>query len=246
MDAGLLTNEGQDCGEKKVGRHSTLTPEIQEKILNYVRRGLTYERAGEALGIPTATIQNWQARNKAFNNALKRARRDLEVSLLESINQAGEKSWQARAWCLERIYSYAQPSARLQVSGDVQHTATGGFAQLLAGLASRRAEKKAQVIEAQEVKALPQPQSKYNSYCPTNELQPIVTTTSKNSGKGRPLRMRKRKPRAESLRKWPLHDTPLPTPPATDSTRNTPLNNCDTKQKEDHAQETSQGSAEGS
>jgi hypothetical protein len=70
MDAGLLTNEGQDCGEKKVGRHSTLTPEIQEKILNYVRRGLTYERAGEALGIPTATIQNWQARNKAFNNAL--------------------------------------------------------------------------------------------------------------------------------------------------------------------------------
>jgi hypothetical protein len=146
MDAGLLTNEGQDCGEKKVGRHSTLTPEIQEKILNYVRRGLTYERAGEALGIPTATIQNWQARNKAFNNALKRARRDLEVSLLESINQAGEKSWQARAWILERSFMYSQPSARLQVTQDHTHNLGGNLAQLLAGIRGESRRRKRRLL----------------------------------------------------------------------------------------------------
>jgi len=33
----------------KVGRKTSLTPEIQEKLLAYIRKGLTYERAGEAL-----------------------------------------------------------------------------------------------------------------------------------------------------------------------------------------------------
>ena len=209
MDAGLLTNEGQDCGEKKVGRHSTLTPEIQEKILNYVRRGLTYERAGEALGIPTATIQNWQARNKAFNNALKRARRDLEVSLLESINQAGEKSWQARAWILERSFMYSQPSARLQVTQDHTHNLGGNLAQLLAGIKGR---KQAQVIDAEVVKPKALPTIRDNSYCATDSTQPIVTTTPKVLGKVRHRRMRTRKPRAESLAKYTT--TPPATPPA--------------------------------
>ena len=209
MDAGLLTNEGQDCGEKKVGRHSTLTPEIQEKILNYVRRGLTYERAGEALGIPTATIQNWQARNKAFNNALKRARRDLEVSLLESINQAGEKSWQARAWILERSFMYSQPSARLQVSQDVTHGISGNLAQLLAGI---RGRKQSQVIDAEIVKPKALPTIRDNSYCATDSTQTIVTTTPKVLGKVRHRRMRTRKPRAESLAKYTT--TPPATPPA--------------------------------
>ena len=210
MDAGLLTNEGQDCGEKKVGRHSTLTPEIQEKILNYVRRGLTYERAGEALGIPTATIQNWQARNKAFNNALKRARRDLEVSLLESINQAGEKSWQARAWILERSFMYSQPSARLQVSQDVTHGISGNLAQLLAGI---RGRKQSQVIDAEVVKPKALPTIRDNSYCATDSVQPIVTTTPKVLGKVRHRRMRTRKPRAESLAKYTT-TPPLPPPAA--------------------------------
>ena len=229
----------------KNGKHQ-FTPEIEAKILDACGSGFTIEKAGALVGVNPSTIRTWCQRKPKFAERVETARKNHELSLLKSIEQAGEKSWQAKAWMAERVYSYAQPSARLQVSGDVQHTASGGFAQLLAGLASRRAEKKAQVIEAQEVKALPQPQSKYNSYCATDNLQPIVTTTPKNSGKPRPLRMRKRKPRAESLKKWPLHDTPPATPPATDSTRNTPLHNCDTKQKEDYAQETSQGSAEGS
>lgn len=223
-----------------------MTQEIIDKCIDACSSGFTIEKCAGLIGVPIGTLKTWTHRNPSFARKLETARKNHELSLVKSIEQAGEKSWQARAWCLERIYSYAQPSARLQVSGGVEHTATGGFAQLLAGLASRRAEKKAQVIESQEVKALPEPKDKYNSYCPTNESQPIVITTPKNPGKGRPLRMRKRKPRQESLKKWPLHDTPTATPPATDSTRNTPLNNCDTKQKEDHAQETSQGSAEGS
>jgi len=193
----------------KGGRHSTLTPEIQEKLLAYVRKGLTYERAGEALGISPATIQNWQARNKQFNNALKKARRDLEASLLDSINLAGEKSWQARAWMAERIFQYAQPSARLQVSQDVTHGISGNLASLLAGIAGR---KKTQVIDAKAVEVKTALPIRDNSYCATDGMQTIVTPTLEKSGKTRHRAMRRRKPRKESLAKYTT--TPPASPPA--------------------------------
>jgi transcriptional regulator with XRE-family HTH domain len=199
--------------EKKTGRHSTLTPEIHEKILAFVRKGLTYEKAGEALGISPATIQNWQHRNKAFNESLQKARRGLEANLLDSINQAGEKSWQARAWILERSFQYSQPSARLQVSQDVTHGISGNLAQLLAGIAGRkRAElKPAQVIESEPINISQKGQSKHNVYCAT--LENVKSTLVKLPRK-RKLEMRRRKPRSESLAKYPpRHPLPAPQPP---------------------------------
>ena len=206
MDEKSVTPDAPSKG----GRHSTLTPEIQEKLLAYVRKGLTYERAGEALGISPATIQNWQARNKQFNNALKKARRDLEASLLDSINLAGEKSWQARAWMAERIFQYAQPSARLQVTQDHTHNLGGNLAQLLAGIAGK---KKAQVIECKDVTPKTLHTIRDNSYCATYATQTIATTTPKVLGKVRHRRMRTRKPRAESLAKYTT-TPPLPPPAA--------------------------------
>jgi len=196
--------------EKKTGRHSTLTPEIHEKILAFVRKGLTYEKAGEALGISPATIQNWQHRNKAFNESLQKARRGLEANLLDSINQAGEKSWQARAWILERSFSYSQPSARLQVSQDVTHGLSSNLASLLAGIAGK---KKAQVIECKDVTSKTLPTIRDNSYCATDATQTIVTTTPKVLGKTRHRRMKTRKPRAESLARYTT-TPPLPPPAA--------------------------------
>ena len=199
--------------EKKTGRHSTLTPEIHEKILAFVRKGLTYEKAGEALGISPATIQNWQHRNKAFNESLQKTRRELEANLLDSINQAGEKSWQARAWILERSFQYSQPSARLQVSQDVTHGISGNLAQLLAGIRGRKqAEPKpAQVIESEPANISQKGQSKHNVYCAT--LENVQSTLVKLPRK-RKLEMRRRKPRAESLAKYPPTTTPPLPPPA--------------------------------
>jgi len=197
MDDISVTPDAQE--PKKAGRHSTLTPEIHEKILGFVRKGLTYEKAGEALGISPATIQNWQHRNKAFNESLQKERRQLEANLLDSINQAGEKSWQARAWILERSFQYSQPSARLQVSQDVNHGISGNLAQLLAGIAGR---KKAQVIDCKDVTPKTLPTIRDNSYCATDGTQTIVTPTQKVSGRTRHIAMRRRKPRKESLAKY--------------------------------------------
>jgi len=215
-----VENPPENLPAKSKNGKLAFSPEIEQKILEACGNGFTIEKAGALVGVNPSTIRTWIQRKPSFGQKVETARKSYEMSLLKSIYDAGEKSWQARAWILERACGYAQPSARLQVSGGVEHTAGGSFAALLAGLASRRAEKKAQVIEAKEVKQIEDVKGKYNSYCATDNPQPIVTTmpkNSENSGKPRPLRMRRRKPRAESLKKWPVHDTPPATPPATDS-----------------------------
>ena len=199
----------------KNGRPTAYCEDIANKIIDAVRSGLTMERAAELVGMNPGTIQGWVSKRPTFGRAIKKARREHEVSLLRSIELAGEKSWQARAWLAERVHGYAQPSARLQVSADVQHNAGAGFAQLLAGLASRRAEKKAQVIECQDFKALEEPKNKYNTYCATNDMQTIVTPTlgqnEKPVGKARHVRMKRRKPRQKAMDTT----TPPATPPTT-------------------------------
>ena len=241
----------------KNGRPSAYDESIAGKIIDGVRTGLTLERAAELVGMNPGTVQGWTTKRPDFGRRVKKARREHEVSLLQSIEAAGERSWQAKAWILERAHGYAQPSSRLSVDTSVTHNAGQGFAQLLAGLASRRAEKKAKVIELSSANFTEG--TKYNTNCTTlatnaNHHKPLAINNKSNYtkiegqtfSKLRNKPMRRRRPRRESLAKYPLHDTPTPTPPATDSIRITPLNNCDTKQKEDHAQETSQGSAEGS
>ena len=222
----LLMDETADStapiDEKKKGRPSTLTPELHEKILSFVRRGLTFDKAGEALGISPATIQNWQHRNKAFNESLQKARRELEANLLDSINQAGEKSWQARAWILERSFLYSQPSARLQVTQEHTHGISGNLAQLLAGIAMKKKEKKAEVIETQTLPkhkmqissiASTSAHMSQNEYCIESKTLESQTLTPKTL-KLRHKQMRRRKPRRESLAKYPPTTTLPASPPA--------------------------------
>jgi hypothetical protein len=212
-----VENPPNNLPSKSKNGRLAFSPEIEKKILEACGNGFTIEKAGALVGVNPSTIRTWIQRKPSFGQKVETARKSYEMSLLKSVYDAGEKSWQARAWILERTCGYAAPSSRLSVDTSITHGVNGSFASLLAGLASRRAEKKAQVIESQDVKQLEQPKSKYNSYCATDSPQPIATTMPKNPGKPRPLRMRRRKPRQESLKKWPTHDTPPPTPPATDS-----------------------------
>ena len=125
---------------KKIGRPAIYTPEIAAKVLSYVAKGLTYDRAAEAVGISGETIDTWKRRKPDFDRALKKARRELEINCLSSIHEAGAKSWQARAWLCERVFGYAQPSSRLEVAGAVAHAhaASPALAQLLAGMNSTK------------------------------------------------------------------------------------------------------------
>ena len=193
----------------KNGRPTQYDEQLAGKILAAIRAGLTLERAAEYVGMNPGTIQGWATKRQDFGRLVKKARREHEMALLQSVEIAGEKSWQARAWILERAHGYAQPSARLAVTQEHTHGISSNLASLLAGIAVK---KKAQVIDLQDVKAKPQLNSSYNSNCATSGTQDVVTTTQLKICKPRKVAMKRRKPRAESLAKYTT--TPPATPPA--------------------------------
>ena len=220
---------GSPTAKKSKNGKVAFTPEIEAECVAACSAGFTIEKCAGLIGVPIGTLKTWTHRFPNFATKMETARKKHELSLLRDIELAGQKSWQAKAWLAERVYSHAIPSARLQVSGSVDHNAGAGFAQLLAGLASRRAEKKAQVIECQDVKALEDPKSKYNTYCATTDSESIVASihsqNEKPVGKAKHVRMRRRKPRQKAMDTT----TPPATPPAPFETHNTPLNNSDSK-----------------
>ena len=193
----------------KNGRPTQYDEKLGAKIIDAVRSGFTLERAAEYVGINPGTAQGWVTKRQDFGRLIKKARREHEMSLLRSVELAGEKSWQARAWILERTHGYAQPSARLNVTQDVTHGISGNLASLLAGIAGR---KKAQVIDCKDVTPKTLPTIRDNSYCATDGTQTIVTPTLEKSAKPRHRAMRRRKPRKESLAKYTT--TPPASPPA--------------------------------
>jgi len=208
-------SSGTPTAKKSKNGKVAFTPEIEAECVAACSAGFTIEKCAGLIGVPIGTLKTWTHRFPSFATKMETARKKHELSLLRDIELAGQKSWQAKAWLAERVYSHAIPSARLQVSGAVEHNAGAGFAQLLAGLASRRAEKKAQVIECQDVKALDEPKSKYNSYCATDDTQsivaPIPAKTEEGVIRSRHVRMKRRKPRKS------MGDTTTPPaqPPAT-------------------------------
>jgi len=194
-----------------------LTKEMTEKVCEYIRKGLTWEKAGEIMGISPNTLRCWTQRHAPFALAIKKARRELEVNLLESINNAGAKSWQARAWMLERSFGYVQAPNRVEVRQDVQHGLSPALAQLLAGYNS----KNVQTIEPKEVRQIEEEvidiqhvkRSEDNNYCATNASGKALEVSEVKRKRHKPMRRKK-------LRKG--HDTPPASPHPADNDVNTP------------------------
>jgi hypothetical protein len=196
--------------EKSKNGREIFTDKIAEEIISACGSGFTLEKAGALVGVNANTIKTWASRKPDFARKVETARKKHELSLLRDIELAGQKSWQAKAWMSERVYGYAQPSARLAVTQEHTHGISGNLAQLLAGIAGR---KKAQVIDAEVIAEKPALPIRDNSYCATDGTQMPVTTTLIKEVKRRGRRMRTRKPRAESLAKYTT--TPPAQPPAT-------------------------------
>jgi len=207
----LISVSGKPAAEVK------LTKQMMDKVCEYVRKGLTYDKAGEILGISPNTIRSWTQRHEAFAHAIKKARRELEVNLLESINTAGEKSWQARAWMLERSFGYVQAPNRVEVKQDIQHGLSPALAQLLAGYNSKNVQaiepKEVRQIEAEVVEVKDINSSDYNNHCATNEPAKVLDVGKVSRKRHKPMR-RKRLARG--------HDTPPASPHPADNNVNTP------------------------
>jgi hypothetical protein len=210
--------------EKAKNGREIFSDKIADEIVAACGSGFTLEKAGALVGVNPSTIRTWAQRKPEFGKRVETARKKHELSLLKDIQLAGEKSWQAKAWILERGYNWAQPSARLQVSQDVTHGISGNLAQLLAGIAGRKKitaiPEKRQIesghnyIDIQPVTTKPENDLSNNKYCinKTNSVEQQQDAQSKTP-KLRHKQMRRRKPRAESLAKYPPTTTPPADPP---------------------------------
>jgi len=204
----------------KNGRPTQYDEQLAEKILAAIRAGLTLERAAEYVGMNPGTIQGWTTKRQEFGRLVKKARREHEMALLQSVEIAGEKSWQARAWILERAHGYAQPSARLAVTQDVTHGISSNLASLLAGIAIRKKSQSEKIANPQndsldiESKQLSNTDSNHKSHNKILYQLPQVVDAQHLKDKTLPRvkhkRMRLRKPRQSR----PATTTPPATPPA--------------------------------
>jgi len=211
--------------EKAKNGREIFTKELAEEIISACGSGFTLEKAGALVGVNPSTIKTWASRKPDFARRVESARKKHELSLLRDIELAGQKSWQAKAWMAERIYNHAQPSARLAVTQEHTHGISSNLASLLAGIAGRKkitpTPEKRQIesshnyIDIQPVDTKPENHLSNNKYCinKTNSVEQQQDTQAKTP-KLRHKQMRRRKPRAESLAKYPTTTTPPANPPA--------------------------------
>lgn len=95
---------------KKIGRPTKLTPELQEKICGFIRQGNYISTACLACGVTQRTYERWIVAGEeekdviyvAFVEAIKKAEADAEAADIKVIDAASVHSWQAAAWKLER------------------------------------------------------------------------------------------------------------------------------------------------
>lgn len=88
-----------------MARRCKLTPEVQQRICDALGVGATYEHAAAFGGIAYETLNEWRKSKPQFSEALKDAEGRAAVALLAKIQKAaGQGTWQAAAWILERRY----------------------------------------------------------------------------------------------------------------------------------------------
>lgn len=93
------------------GRPSKLTSEILEKLYNYVRMALPLDQACRLAGINPSTYYLWKKRASEgtepeyleFIEKLDACQAEAQAKLVQDIQL--DKSWQSKAWILERRFS---------------------------------------------------------------------------------------------------------------------------------------------
>lgn len=83
-------------------RKTKLTPELQNRLIEYLKAGNYIEPACAAVGISKETFYRWTRTKHDFNDAVLKAQSEAEMRNVVLIQNAAKDTWQAAAWYLER------------------------------------------------------------------------------------------------------------------------------------------------
>ena len=89
---------------RRMGRPTKLTPEVQKRILAFIRAGNTFRDSAACAGIGESTFFQWKRENPEFLAALKKAEVQFIDRNLAIIQKTANKTWTAAAWLLERRF----------------------------------------------------------------------------------------------------------------------------------------------
>jgi hypothetical protein len=95
-----------------MGRPTKLTPALQKNITDALMAGNYIETAAAYAGVSKVTLYKWLKKGRReksgqyvdFVAAVDQAMAQSEVSAIARITKAGDESWQALAWRLERRF----------------------------------------------------------------------------------------------------------------------------------------------
>ena len=113
-----MSGNGERTGRKPI---LDADPEKIKRLLNYLRVGMYVTQACDMVGVSRASYFSWINRAKKieksddevapddeiymeFLDSTKKARAEAEAYHLKNVRDAGETSWQASAWWLERSH----------------------------------------------------------------------------------------------------------------------------------------------
>src|SRR5437868_4570314 len=86
----------------KPGPQPFLDDGKRREICAMLVAGASQTSAANYVGCVTSTITNTAKRDPEFARQIQRAKAECELNSLNKINAAGDRSWRAAAWLLER------------------------------------------------------------------------------------------------------------------------------------------------
>jgi hypothetical protein len=127
----------------KTGRKTKYTDETVDNICALVQIGTPYRHACRACGISDATFFDWKATKPEFLDAIKKAESISIARDMKGIESAGAKSWQARAWRLERRFpNEFGRFDRLEVAEGSQNSVLRALSETIDALRKNKTKKK--------------------------------------------------------------------------------------------------------
>lgn len=146
----------------------SLTPEVEERILDALREGNYRTAACKAAGVEYGTFRHWirlanqgQEPYSAFSARCKEAEGESEAALVSTIRRAANQHWTAAAWLLERKYApkwgkremsweLAKREERERRDKELDQIPLEELEKLIAAEKARRARDGVRVVEAAE------------------------------------------------------------------------------------------------
>jgi hypothetical protein len=150
-----------DRPRKKLGRPAVFDEILRAQFCAMVQAGCTRRYAAQRLGISRGTITYTCRNEPQFADRLRQAEQQRDFLAVGRIQNAGEKSWRAAAWLLERNapdhfslrQQYTDPVQRM-----LKHMGKRRFKQLLAEAVEQQAGQQAEPAPPEsDDSQLPQP-----------------------------------------------------------------------------------------